>query len=267
MIKAHALYERTVEYNFDESFMPDESNFHRHYEIYYLIKGRRRYVIEDSIYDIEEGDMMLIPPMLMHKTHRIPGTDQNETHERIVFNLREVPEILLPCFERHFYRPDDEVKDQIRALIDESVNEGNKKPESQLLHKINIQKILLILLRMTPNPNMPQNLSERDKLMQNAACYIKEHCREHIALKQIADEMDFTPEYFSSVFKTAMGLNFNEYLNNMRIAKAIHYLNETDLPIGQISEKCGFNDSNYFAIVFKKIVGISPRKYRNSLEE
>ncbi len=267
MLQANALYARIAQHNLAEGFMTYESHFHRHYEIYYLIKGRRRYVIENEIFDIEAGDIILIPPMLMHKTQRIPGTEQKEMHERMLYNLREVPEILLPCFDKYFYRPDEKIKGQIKELINESVLEGHKGPESEFLHKLNVHKILLLLLRMPKVPVIPQELSERDRLMQNAACYIKEHCQEHITLKQIADEMGFTPEYFSSVFKMSIGLKFVDYLNNMRIAKAIHYLNETDMPISQISEKCGFNDSNYFAIVFKKIVGISPRKYRNTLEE
>ncbi len=267
MIQAKDNNVRIAQYNLAEGFMSDESHFHRHYEIYYLIKGSRRYIIENTIYDIQAGDMILIPPMLMHQTQRVPGTEQKEIHERMLFNLSEIPEILKPCFEQYFYRPNDEIKDQIKALIDESIKEGNKDAQSQFLHKLNIHKILLMLLRMPKQEATPQQLSERDRLMQNAACYIKEHCHNHITLKEIADRMGFTPEYFSSVFKTAIGLNFVDYLNNMRIAKAINYLNQTDLPISVISEKCGFNDSNYFAIVFKKIVGISPRNYRNSLDK
>lgn len=267
MLKAKDQYARIAQYNLAEGFTSDESHFHRHYEIYYLIKGRRRYIIENTIYDIEAGDIILISPMLVHQTQRIPGTEQNEMHERMLFNLQDVPEILKPCFEKHFYRPSEEFKEPIRALIEESVKEGNLGPQSQFLHKLNIHKILLMLLKMPRQESEHQSLSERDRLMQNAACYIKEHCQYNITLKHIADKMGFTPEYFSSVFKTSIGLNFVDYLNNMRIAKAIYYLNETDLPIGSISEKCGFNDSNYFAIVFKKIVGISPRQYRKSLDK
>ncbi len=267
MLQATDSHAKIAQYNLAEGFMSDESHFHRHYEIYYLIKGRRRYIIENTIYDIQAGDIILIPPMLMHQTQRIPETDQKEIHERMLFTVNEVPEILKPAFKQYFYRPSAEIKENIKMLIDESIKEGNKDAQSQFLHKLNIHKILLMLLRMNKQETIIQQLSERDRLMQNAACYIKEHCHNHLTLKEIADKMGFTPEYFSTVFKTAMGLNFVDYLNNMRIAKAIQYLNQTDYPISVISEKSGFNDSNYFAIVFKKIVGISPRSYRNSLDK
>ena len=267
MLQAKDSHVPIMQYNLAEGFMSDESHFHRHYEIYYLLKGKRRYIIENTIYDIQAGDIILIPPMLMHRTQRVPGTDQKEIHERILFNLKEVPAILKPCFNQCFYRPSDEIKESIKALIEESLKEENKSEESRFLHKLNVHKILLMLLRMPIKELEVQELDERDRLMQNAACYIKEHCHNHLTLKDMADIMGFTPEYFSSLFKTSIGLNFVDYLNNMRIAKAILYLNQTDLPISVISEKCGFNDSNYFAIVFKKIVGISPRNYRNSLDK
>lgn len=258
---------KIAQYNLAEGFASDGPHFHGYYEIYYLIKGRCRYIIENTICDIQEGDIILIPPMLMHQTQRIPGTEQKEIHERMLYNIKEVPEILNPVFKQYFYRPNEESKEQIKALIEESIREGEKDDQSQFLQKLNIHKILLMLLRMNKQEMIIQQLSERDRLMQNAACYIKEHCHNHLTLKEIADKIGFTPEYFSTVFKTAMGLNFVDYLNNMRIAKAIQYLNQTDYPISVISEKSGFNDSNYFAIVFKKIVGVSPRNYRKSLEK
>ena len=48
----------------------------------------------------------------------------------------------------------------------------------------------------------------------------------------------------------------------MRVSKAIELLNSTSLSITEISAECGFNDSNYFATVFKKIVGTSPNLFR-----
>ncbi|MBR6765471.1 MAG: helix-turn-helix transcriptional regulator [Clostridia bacterium] len=266
MLKARGLYVRFAEYSDAQGFMLDESHFHNHYEVYYLIKGRRRYIIENEIYDVQEGDIVLIPPMIMHKTQQIPGTDKSERHQRMLYNLREMPEILKPVFEKRLYRPTGEAREEIKRLIEESVQEDKISEEGVFLHRLNAHKILFILLRMPKDQPVLQKLEHRDQLMQNAACYIKEHCDKSISLREVADEMGFTPEYFSSVFKNVTGLNFVDYLNNMRIARALNLLNETDLPISKISEQCGFNDSNYFAIVFKKIMGISPRTYRNELK-
>ncbi len=266
MLKARGLYVRFAEYSDAQGFIIDESHFHNHYEVYYLIKGRRRYIVENEIYDIQEGDIVVIPPMVMHKTQRLPDTDASEWHQRMLYNLREMPDILKPVFEKRLYRPTGNEKEEIKRLIDESVQEDKVSEEGVFLHKLNAHKILFILLRMPKNETVLQNLCQRDRLIQTVAYYIKEHCNTSISLKEIADEVGFTPEYFSSVFKNAIGLNFVDYLNNMRIARALNLLNATELSISKISEQCGFNDSNYFAIVFKKTVGVSPRAYRNGLK-
>lgn len=260
-------YMKIAQHSSRGAFDQTDSHFHRYYEIYCLISGRRRYVIDNEIFDIEAGDIVLIPPMIMHKTQRIPGTPDDEKHERLLYNVYEVPDVLKPAFENYLYRPDDKSKKTIQKLIEESLNEKEDNETSTLLHKLNVQKILLMLLKTPENKSTPRELSERDRLMQNAAGYIKENCHKQINLKDISDMLGFTPEYFSSLFKTAIGLNFVDYLNNMRVAKALTYLTESNVAISEISEKCGFNDSNYFAIVFKKVMGTSPTKYRKMMRE
>ncbi len=248
-----------------KDFDQNDSHFHVNYEIYYLIYGKRRYVVDNSIYDIEAGDIILIPPMVMHKTQRAPGVD--EDHERFLFNVAEIPDILKPVFEKNFYRPNGEYKQKIKELIDESVNEKGTDEKNTFLHTLNLHKILLILSKMPKGKSVRHKLSERDKIIQTAAGYIKENCHKSLTLKEISNDFGFTPEYFSSIFKKAIGLGFVDYLNNMRVAMSFEFLVNTDMPISEISEKCGFNDSNYFTIVFRKVTGKSPTKYRKIMRK
>ena len=67
--------------------------------------------------------------------------------------------------------------------------------------------------------------------------------------------------HFCRKFKFVTGLRYSEYVTNVRITNSEKLLRETNLPITEISERCGFNDSNYFASVFKRLKGITPYKY------
>ena len=58
-----------------------------------------------------------------------------------------------------------------------------------------------------------------------------------------------------------MGVNFNEYLNQVRIRKAKELLREPDAVIYEVAEKTGFSDYKYFTKVFKKLCGCSPSEY------
>jgi len=59
-------------------------------------------------------------------------------------------------------------------------------------------------------------------------------------------------------------MGFKEYLTGVRIKNARYMLENTDKPISCIAESCGFNDSNYFSVAFKNIMGISPKQYRKT---
>ena len=67
--------------------------------------------------------------------------------------------------------------------------------------------------------------------------------------------------YFSKQFKSVTGVGLNEYINIIRIGASEKLLLSGNLPITQVAMECGFNDSNYFAAVFKKLKGITPKKY------
>ena len=66
------------------------------------------------------------------------------------------------------------------------------------------------------------------------------------------------------VFKEATGQSPIDYLIQLRMHRAMELLGETTLPVTDIAFEVGFNDSNYFTRQFKKVVGMSPSKYRGS---
>ena len=66
--------------------------------------------------------------------------------------------------------------------------------------------------------------------------------------------------FFSRKFKKETGFGFNEYLNIYRLKKADIWLrNDPKAKISEIAINCGFNDSNYFSKVYKKVYKISPK--------
>lgn len=67
--------------------------------------------------------------------------------------------------------------------------------------------------------------------------------------------------HFSKLFKQVTGVGLNEYINITRITAAQNLLSKSNYSITEVASACGFNDSNYFAAVFKKIKGITPKKY------
>lgn len=83
-----------------------------------------------------------------------------------------------------------------------------------------------------------------------------------LSLTFLAEEMGLSLGYLSSLFKQLFQVSFKEYVLKARLDKARIMLLSSDLKNYEISEAIGFNDPNYFSLVFKKRYGMSPNQYR-----
>lgn len=100
-------------------------------------------------------------------------------------------------------------------------------------------------------------------VISKAVDYMNQHYGEDITLKGLAEEVNKSSSYFSCIFKKEMGVNFNEYLNQVRIKNAGELLRKPDVVIYEVAEKTGFHDYKYFTKVFRKLCGCSPTEYIN----
>ncbi len=94
--------------------------------------------------------------------------------------------------------------------------------------------------------------------------YIKANYRKHLTLEEIAANTYLSKTYLSSLFKKETGYSISEYINIVRIDRSKSLLLEENLSIIEIANLCGFEDQSYFTKVFKNIVGITPKKYRET---
>ncbi|MDO7906059.1 PocR ligand-binding domain-containing protein [Paenibacillus sp. JX-17] len=99
-------------------------------------------------------------------------------------------------------------------------------------------------------------------VLQPAFEYIHAHKSENISLKQMAELCHISPSYFSRLFAKETGENFSAYLARLKIQWAKQLLEVTDMPVSQISDELGFNESGYFIKIFKKFENITPALYR-----
>ena len=98
--------------------------------------------------------------------------------------------------------------------------------------------------------------------IKRAISYIRMHYNENIMLEELANKLDITPEYLSTLFNREVGVNFSSFLKDFRISHAKRLLKCSDKKIYEIAEEVGYPDSKYFNRVFKEKVGVSPREYR-----
>ena len=108
---------------------------------------------------------------------------------------------------------------------------------------------------LSPPPNATYSF------VQQVATFVSEHCCESISLASLSQRFGVSQSYLSRSFKKLTGVGLNEYINISRITAAEKLLQSGNLSITEVAFSCGFNDSNYFAAVFKRVRGVTPKKY------
>lgn len=101
-------------------------------------------------------------------------------------------------------------------------------------------------------------------IIRKSVDYIRRNFAKKITLEDVASFVYLSPSYFSKVFKDEMELNFNAYLNKIRIEKSKQLLANDTVKLVDVSGLVGFEDQSYFSKVFKKLTGQTPGKYRES---
>jgi YesN/AraC family two-component response regulator len=131
----------------------------------------------------------------------------------------------------------------------------------------NIQQVYEILNRLMEEEKddskaaIPEHVSEAVRV---AAEFAWKHYHEHIGLSEAAEAAGVNASYLSYLFSQEMGVGFSAFLLNQRISQARKLLVKTSLSVKEIASKSGFNDYQYFSKIFKKQVGLSPVRYRQT---
>lgn len=112
----------------------------------------------------------------------------------------------------------------------------------------------------------PQFANNQMRLVIKRACdYIQMHLQDELALKQMSDYCNLSPSYFGVLFKQYTGKSFVNYVNQIRMDKAMELLRETDMKIYEVADEVGFASLHYFNRVFKTVTSLTPNEYRKGL--
>lgn len=249
-------------------------HFHPEYELNFIQNGTGvRRIIGDHIEEIEESELVLVGPNLVHGWELHNCTNKRIHEITIHINNDLLDEKLL---NRKIFKP---IKDMFTRS-----NHGilfSKKTSisiaPRLIHLSKIQGIdyylefisILYDLSNSRNQRMlstsfsPKSDFENSTKIKKVYDYIQENYHKKISLSEISELVNMSPVSFNRFIKNRTGKTFVIYVNNTRISKATRLLLESDLSIGEISFKCGFNNIANFNRIFKRAKNCTPSEYRN----
>ena len=245
----------------DTGYVMSQAHFHNKHELYFLESGKTTFMVGSDIYVLQPGDIVLAPKGSFHKTVI------NEVSERLLlvfdddFAGSDCQRYLDELKSNRFARLSSDSLYKIKEIFHKIEREYRHRAEGyREMERLYLRQLLILISRHRLPDNQP-NLSESYRLIQSAATYISENYGNDLSLGMLAQKFALSRSHFSKLFKEVTGIGLNEYITLTRISAAEKLLVKKNMSITEVASVCGFNDSNYFAAVFKRIKGITPKKY------
>ena len=105
---------------------------------------------------------------------------------------------------------------------------------------------------------------KESSIIDTSLKFMRENLHKHLSLRNMAEHVNLSVSYFSRIFIAQIGTSPSKYLAQLRMEKACHYLEETEMKVNQISPLVGFDDPLYFSRLFTNYLKLSPTQYREN---
>jgi len=258
MTKSRDYRKNTRTENIDTLF-----HYHKEMELLAVLEGSARLFVNEEVYEIEKGDLVVIAPYTPHRYTIF--ADRDFKHYCMCFDLDILYDKEL---NRDFMAGNASVENVIRK--DPSCLERAKaaylaRQEKNPGWEYEVIGNLSLLFGLFERNRIIRNLQKNQKssFVESAVKYIAMHYNEPVTSSDISAYLHFNNSYFCRLFRKNFGYNFQTYLIRYRIERAKILLRNTNMPVSQIASSVGFNSFSYFGKLFRQFTGVSPKEYRS----
>ena len=251
----------------------DFQHFHRFYEIFVLLDDKVGHIIEGDYYPLQQYDMVLLRPMLLHKTDYPVGPPSR----RLIIDfaipegnscIDEMMQTVLSMFDAELpiFRFSPECRSQFFEVLNGIFRLKMQHPAMMdLLVHSRFMEFLCRLYEIRDH-NLYVQENTKDFMTQkiySLASFIHTHFDKKLSLDILSKQVFLSPFYLSSQFRRVTGFTLMKYIQMTRIRNAQQYLLDTDMKISKIAERCGFTSFSQFNRVFHKFCNTAPSGFRS----
>lgn len=271
--------------NHSDNRLLDQPNFHADFFSLYIVQeGHGTHLIDATPYLIARGDVYVMRPGSTHTYTQCVDLVLDAVYfqsevfdERTLNEIAEVPEIRLLMLG-HPQRTEDlgtgrwirldpvshaAVMGQIQEMRDEC--QSDRRGRAVLMRAL-LARLLIHVARLTASRSgeteQPTGRRSREATVTAAIRFMQQHFSEPLRVSEIAASVFLSPDRFTDIFSEVMGIAPSEHLQTMRIDHAQRLLATTDDPVTHVAHQTGFNQSAYFAKVFRQKTGMTPLEWR-----
>ncbi|QHW32407.1 AraC family transcriptional regulator [Paenibacillus rhizovicinus] len=290
-----APYVRYVHYNEGDEHYRVPRRVIYDYEFIYIVRGSALFTLGDEEVPLQAGDLHIIPPLTVNAC-RVPAGGSfayYACHFDLAYMGRELdfpddiyvqvdyanlPEV--PVQEELLERPLQTIADfelppfystvashrfgerfaDLLALFEREPFGFQARMRACLLDVIG-----LLLEETHTAEGIRQDSPHKAMITEMIALMHGPGLQGEVDLEPIVGRYGMTLKYARTLFKQATGLSWTRYLTRLRMERAKMLLRQGGLSVGEIAERCGYADLHYFSRLFKKLEGLPPRAYADSL--
>ena len=242
-------------------------------EIWYLISGDVRYFVENQIYEVEPGDIIITNPSEIHK----PTFKSDKTYERITVCLDPTffsqfsteAFDLLSCFydrkngEGNKITLSEEENAEVRRIFSEIEREYASSETSSEVRINALMLELLVLLNKAARGSDKREQVDLGGLVREIISYVERNLDGELSLSALERAFFLSAEHLCRSFKNETGITLHGFIVKKRMATA-QLLLASGESVTETAERCGFSDLSNFIRSFKKHVGMTPSEYKKT---
>ncbi len=251
----------------------DEKKYHSHdhIEIAFILSGQGRYRIDNELYSVEEGDLLILNPGVQHQA--LKDGNRKPTMEFFVgftdVAFREMAPNRLDIADGPVLHTTGDFRQKLFRIVSgmEAENEVLRQGRYFMLRSYLIQMILLIIREQTAPLTQYKGYefesAGKKYVVEQIINYFSDHYSEKISLDQIAENMYLSPFYISRIFKSETGDTPIRYLIDIRLEHAREILESGNYTsIQEVASRVGYDDAYHFSKLFKKKYDVPPSKIK-----
>lgn len=272
VITTDSLPARSFSYSSADQLITN--HWHNSLEVLYIASGKMDTGINNAIYHLKRGDLIIINSGDIHFTR---------CRDYAKIYVLQVPYPLLnthiPNYDYVRFQDSDgsvvfsnpaKVDELSRLMVQMYEITSEQKPGYTLLFSSKLYQFLFILFQRyhTDISSRTKQKSDRNLIrLEQVMNYVKSHYTQPISLEDAAQILSLNPEYFCRYFKKYMGMTFLEYVNSIRLYHIHQDLLNTNYSVSELMDRHGFTNYKLFSKMFRNTYGCPPGMFRRQQKQ
>lgn len=282
-----------VQRNEDRFHMPNiradgivPNHAHEFYEMALVIKNSFRHIYQMDETTLLPGDLFLIPP---HRSHMLHFTEdvyyyncqffidsisaewiedvQSLTYDQLKEQIEDKQNPISIDRQGILHLNQDEMEKAALLLDQILLEQLNPQPDSERLKRTLLYLLIARLTRMR-NQRYILNCDSKDwkeKMVQDSVRSFELGLEQDWDMSELAAKYSLSPGYFRSIFRNVTGMPPRQFLNQIRINRAVDLIQHQGFSISDAAGKIGIHDLNYFSRLCKQVTGYPPSYFRQRI--